>query len=713
MVQSYRQYYRGQMWHVVRDPTNNQFFRLNDAAYQFVAMLDGRRTVEAVWQACNEQLGDRAPTQVEAIQLLGQLYTSNLLASELPADAAGMFERYRKRVRREIGGYLQNFLFIRIPLIDPDAFLDRWVTVFGLAFTKVGFLLWAVLIGFGVNSIIGRFDELVASGSSENILDPSNLIWLYISMALIKGIHEFGHGFACKKFGHDAQSGGEVHTMGIMFLVFMPVPYVDASSSWALRSKWQRIIIAAGGMYVELAIAAIAAIVWSRTSPGITHSIAFNLMFIASVSTLLFNGNPLLRFDAYYILADLLEIANLSQRSKEYIYYLVKRYAYGFDKARNPSHSPGEKFWLLTYGLASVVYRVFICVGILMFVADKLFFLGSILAMGAVFAWVLKPMGKWFHYLFTSPELLRTRPRAIMVTVLFFVLLIGIIGLWPRPDYDRAPGIIEARDRALVVMAEDGFVDSTLDTDQQVAPGGPPLLTAHNDVLDRQLQKLKADENVFNEQLNAAMGTEVVVRQALERQLKAIGDEIRHTEQQIANLRLDSPREGTWIAPDAKRLEGAFIRRGQPIGEVIDFEDMIIRAVVSNELAPRLEQEVGVEGEVDVRVSGRPAIRFSGTIEWISDSGQYQLPSPSLGIGAGGPVMIDPTDQNGTKTVEQFFEVRVKDLVYEDGRRLEQTGDIFLRQRVYLRVAAGHRPWAVQWWRRIRQLVQRRFHTAI
>jgi len=193
-VQTYRQHYRGQMWHVLRDPSNNQFFRLNDAAYHFVGLLDGQRMVQDAWEICNRDLGDDAPTQVEVVQLLGQLYTSNLLAAELPADAAGMFDRYKKRVRREVGGYFKNLLFIRVPLIDPDVFLDRWVRVFGLAFTKIGFVAWIILIGIGFWSLSGQAANLTRQAGQ--VLDPDNLIFLYLSFAFIKVFHEFGHGFA-------------------------------------------------------------------------------------------------------------------------------------------------------------------------------------------------------------------------------------------------------------------------------------------------------------------------------------------------------------------------------------------------------------------------------------------------------------------------------------------------------------------------------------
>ena len=148
-VQVHRQHFRGQTWHVLDNPANNQFSRINEEGYRFIGLLNGRRTVAEVWQICNEQLGDRAPTQGEVIQLLGQLHTSNLLHVELPPDSEALFNRYRKRITREVQSYLMNLLFLRIPLLDPDRFLDRWVGIFGRVFSWLGLVLWLVLVGTG------------------------------------------------------------------------------------------------------------------------------------------------------------------------------------------------------------------------------------------------------------------------------------------------------------------------------------------------------------------------------------------------------------------------------------------------------------------------------------------------------------------------------------------------------------------------------------
>ncbi|HNX27634.1 MAG TPA: peptidase M50, partial [Phycisphaerae bacterium] len=372
-VQIQKQYYRGVGWYIIRDPANNDHFRLSESGYAFIALLDGYRTIEQAWKICLEKLGDDAPTQGEVLQLLGQLYMSNLLCGDMPPDCESLFARYKKRKLREIGATLGNILFLRLPLFDPDRFLEGFEKVFGWIFSWFGFALWAVLVVMGLAAVAGRWSDLVSQAG--NVLAPSNLVFMYLCFVVIKAIHELGHGLACKKFGRLEGDTGEVHTIGIMLLVFTPMPYVDATSSWSFRDKRRRIMVAAGGMYVEIAVAAVAAMLWAASASGsILHALSYNTMFIASVSTLLFNINPLLRYDGYYILSDILEIPNLYDRSKRYLYYLIRRYVWGIDSIINPAHTRGERIWFLPYAVASCIYRVIIFAGILLFIADKLFF---------------------------------------------------------------------------------------------------------------------------------------------------------------------------------------------------------------------------------------------------------------------------------------------------------------------------------------------------
>ncbi|NLF32325.1 MAG: hypothetical protein GX591_15725 [Planctomycetes bacterium] len=707
-VQIHRQHYRGQMWYVLQDPSNNQFYRQNESAYHFVAMLDGHRTVGEAWQLCNEQLGDSAPTQGEAIQLLGQLYTSNLIQCELPPDAQGLFNRFQKRIHREVKGYLSNLLFIRLPLFDPDRLLDRWVKVVGRIFSVWGALLWMIVVGFGLFAVINRIPALRSQGNA--VLDLENLPLLYLSFIFIKVIHEFGHAFACKKFGQYS-GGGEVHVMGVMFLVFTPLPYVDASSSWAFRSKWHRVIVGAGGMLVELFVAAIAAVVWARTPDGTTlHAIAYNVMFIASVSTLLFNANPLLRYDGYYILSDLLELPNLSQRAKQYLYYLVRKYVYGVRNPRSPAHSGGERAWFVFYGIASTIYRVFICTRILMFVADKFFFVGFGLGIAAIVAWVVVPFVKFLHYLATSGELMRVRGRAVGSTAAALALVVGLVGLVRMPDRYRFEGVVEPVTVVGVYAGTEGRVTELLANRTDVQ-AGDTILQLVNEELQAELDKALAERRAKAvERQLAIRDRKLAEANSLAEELAAYDEKIANLEEQLDRLTVRAEVSGTWISPKIDRVEGAYLDRMARVGLVADLSEVMIRCTTGQNESAELLEHIDRSGSVraEIRVKGRPDDYLEGvtTPKDIVPAGQKHLPSQALSYTAGGSVATVQDEQGQVQAMENFLEIHI----HPDGQgRLADGRSLLPGQRVAVRVDMPSKPLISQWVRKLRQMFQRRF----
>jgi len=703
-VQIHRQHYRGQTWYVVQDPANNQFYRLPPAAYHLVAMLDGRRTVGDVWRACNEELGDAAPTQGETIQLLGQLYGYNLIQAELPPDAESMFRRFRKRKTREVRGYLTNILFPRIPLIDPERFLNRWVGVVGWIFSPIGAILWVAMIATGIYFVAGHLDELIAQGKAVRVLSASNLPWLYLSAAVIKTFHEFGHAFACKRFGQKEKTGGEVHVMGIMFLVFTPLPYVDASSMWAFGSKWRRVIVGASGMLVELFLAAIAAVVWSQVAPGtVPHTIAYNVMFIASVSTVLFNGNFLLRFDGYYILSDILEIPNLWNRSREYIYYLVKRYVWGVRRARCPSQAAGEKAWLCSYGIASTIYRAFIVVRILMYVAGAVPLLGAILATVAVVAWVFVPLGKFVHYLLANAELTRVRTRAVATTAATVLVIAGLIGLIPLPDHTRAWAVVRAPKQSTIYVKTEGFLRSYLPSGSVVRLDAGPeegrvLLRCENRELELSRRQSHADLLLYEARWRQArQDNEQAAAQALAKKIELKQRELERLDEKIAELVIRAPHEGQWFAPGLDRSRGRYLMAGDPAGVLVDLRDPLVETVIGQDEAARLFVEVA--DRVEMRLPGAPEQTFGGSIIAKVPAGQKVLPSPSLATTGGGEIALNPDEPK--ETAQPFFRVFV--------RPDEDRPFLRANQRVAVRFALPSKPLAVRWYRALLQLLQKRF----
>ncbi|MHC4463777.1 MAG: efflux RND transporter periplasmic adaptor subunit [Planctomycetota bacterium] len=701
-VQVYKQYFRGQMWYVLENPSNNKFSRVSEESYQFIALLDGNRTVEDVWRLCDERLGDLAPTQGEIIQLLGQLYCSNILYVGLALDAESLFNRYRMRVRRQIQGFLTNLLFVRIPLIDPNNFLDRWLSVFGRVFTLPGFLLWLAVLFTGLYFVIGNLGELIYQSS--DVLAPDNLILLYVCMVVIKISHEFGHAFACKRFGRINGSGGEVHVMGVMFLVFVPLPYVDASSAWAFRRKRYRAIVGMSGVMVELFAAAVAAIIWANTSTGIIHIIAYNIIFIASISTLIFNGNPLLRFDAYYVLSDLIEIPNLGNRSRSHLYCLVKKFCWGLKNTRSPAHTIGESIWFTFYGLASTAYRIFICVRILLFLnnrlPEELFLLVPIFAGTAIITWVIFPIGRFIRYLATSSELSRDRTRAIGTTLGTLASIILFIGIIKMPDYCRVEGVVEPVDLSVIYMETDGFINGYLPSEKAIDPNGPPLIEAFNERLKAEQKALIAERTALQTKQRIAEMREIAVAQMLGEQILALEERIERIKYELASLKLHAPRRGVWVSPDIEKAGGMYLSRGERIGYVADLDDVLIRATAKQKLAAQLIEQA--RKEVEIRVKGCPSGLVKGQLEEIFPAGLEVLPSQALGYAVGGSMPTTPRDPYGIRAAELFFELRIRP-------DKDSSVRLLAGQRVIVRLQTRSKPLAVQWWLSLRQLFQRRF----
>ncbi len=698
-VKAHGQHFRGQKWYVLQDPLNNDFFRLSETAYYFTAMLDGSQTVAQVWRHCTDKFEDAAPTQEEVISVLSQLYNANLLQSNIAPDAEVLFQQYQKRKQREVQGFLTNLLFIRIPLWDPDQFLDLWVSLLGRFFSKAGFFAWTLIIGLGLWAVLGHMQELTNNASG--VFNPNNLPLMYLALVILKLLHEMGHAVACKHFGQLEGTGGEVHKMGITFLIFTPLPFVDASSAWALRNKTHRIVVSASGMLVEFAVAAVAAFLWILTAEGTTlHAIAYNLMFIASVSTLLFNGNPFLRYDAYYILSDLLEIPNLESRSKLYGAYLVKRYGWGLKNAHDPSHTKGEKSWLAFYTVASILCRLFVLTVIIITIGSKLAVAGLMISAMLFFAWIAVPLGKLIGYLATSKELARGRSRAVLTSLAMGCCIFTAAGLLNWPDRCRIEGVVEPVHLAEVYVETAGFVRNVQNTNTVTNPNGPPLIKSESPELESKRDWLLAEMQQFRIRRKIAQTHEAAAAQILAEKMTAVSEQIERNHQRLNALKLVSPISGTWIAPNIDRVAGTYLKRGDRIGIVASLDDLRIRAVAGQKKAARLIKEA--EEVVEMRVKGRPDLARTCRITAILPSGHEQLPSAALGYAAGGATQIDLKNPSGTQAAEPFFEILAVPSPGK-GPRLRPG------QRVILRFETLPKPLLAQAWRELLQIFQPRF----
>jgi putative peptide zinc metalloprotease protein len=691
-VQVSKRRFRGEIWYMFRDPFNNQFFRLRPEAHDFVIRLRSDRTVSEVWEECLNRDPDNAPGQEDVIQLLTQLYFANLLHFEKPADSAKLFERYRKRRQREMQSKLMSILFMRLPLFDPDNLLKQLMPIFRLLISPLGALLWLVSTGWAIKLVVDRFD--MASDQVQGILAPDNLFLLYLGLIVVKTIHEFGHALVCRRYG------GEVHTMGVMLLVFTPLPYMDATSSWAFRSRWERALVGAAGMIMEIFVAAIATFVWAYSGEGTLHSLAYNIMFIASVSTVLFNGNPLLRFDGYYILSDLLDIPNLSSRAMKHLRHLVERYAFGYKESFSPAQGRRETVYLTIFAILSGIYRVIVFSGIIFFVADKFLLAGMIMALIGVVTWVVVPLYKFFIYLSTNPRLARTRMRAVLVSAGFLSLLVLFLALIPFPDRFRAPGVMETMQYVQVVNDAPGYLKKVIvPSGRQVSPG-MALLEMHDRELELETEAVIGQKKETEALILKALNKEPADLEPLQKRLESIDAKLKDLELQRASLTVRAREAGIWVAPRINDLVGSWLDRGGVIGQIVNERSFRFSAVVSQDEAAELF--VGGISKVEVRIYGQGETNLAVSKFRIIPYRQEKLPSAALGWRGGGDLAVSVKDETGTRASEPFFQI------YAD---IVPTPEVLLLHGMSgkLRFTLKPRPLLFQWGHLFRQMLQKRY----
>lgn len=692
-VKIHKQSFRGQIWYVVEDPFNNRFFRFRPEAYTFIARLTQHKTVEEVWQQCLEEDPENAPGQPEVIRMLAQLYQSSLLQSDLSPDATRLFERQRRQKQRELKAKLLSILFIRIPLFDPNKLLDRLLPFARPFLTRFGFFIWVVTLLFGLKTVIDNAGALL--DQTEGILAPGRLAFLYLSFILVKILHEAGHGLLTKKFG------GEVHTAGIMLMVFNPIPYVDATSAWAFRERWKRVLVGSGGMIVELFLASIAAFVWAATDAGVWNALAYNVMFVASVSTLLLNINPLMRFDGYYILSDLTETPNLNQRSNKHVLYLLERYVLGNKDAETLAESKKEGFWLSLFATAGWIYRIFIFAVILWFVADRFFGLGFIAAMIGIVTFFIVPVVRLIKFLITEPRIEEIRLRAQLITASITAAIVLFLGFVPMPYAFRSHGVFQSNPHREIYSASPGILNLNIRPSLEKISTGDSLFEMSNPELPIQLQASQAERQEIEALLQVAFN-DPKVRLPAERQLEAVEKKIDRLQSYQQNLNYPAPLEGQWVVPAKEDLRGAYLQRGSPIGLILTPGQYTFLAVVSQRNAVHLFNEE-IRG-ANLKVPGQTEHKLNLQNLLFIPAEQQVLPHPSLGWAGGGPVEVATDDPRGIRTVEPFF------LVQAD-INLDSANSVVLGHnlRGVIRFRLPPTPYFWQGYQYLRRLLQKRF----
>lgn len=642
-----KQIYRGEQWYVLRDNLNNTFFRIKPEAYKFISGLNTKQTIEEYWLDSLEHQVDTTPTQDEVVHILSQLHGANLLYFKNSADSQKIFEKYTDKKTKELKTKLASFLFIRIPLWDPEKWLESIKGTIEQIISVKGLILWLGLFIYALTIVVENFDKL--SSEVEGVLAPSNLFLLYISLAVLKLFHEFGHGAVVKRFG------GSVNTFGVMFLVFTPLPYMDASSSWFFKNKWHRALVGSAGMIFELFFASIAAIIWVNTGDGIIHSICFNIMIIGSVSSLIFNGNPLLRFDAYYILSDILEIPNLYKRSTKQVYYLVQKYIFKLRDSVSYAKSKKEHFWLVSYAVLSSIYRIFVSIAIAMFVADQWFLLGVLVFVMAMMLWVLKPLYSLCKYLLFNMQLRTNRLRAITISSLFIGTLYILLFMIPVTNSIKLPGIVYQEGYSNVYAPTGGYLKEIYFKNGQDVKKGDLIAKLENKELDYSIIEINSQIEQTKALYLKAHKNSISDIKPIKKRLKKLKSQLDRIKKQKKELHIYAKSSGRFTSNDIEHYIGTWYKQRQSLGTIVPNGKSTFVAVAMQEQAFDLFDKNLKNGEIKLHGMSHITMDFE-SVKLIPFQ-KNSLPSASLGWFGGGDIAVS-NEGNGEKTLEYFFEIK-------------------------------------------------------
>lgn len=688
----HRHAYRGEVWHVLQDHATGRFYRFTPPVHHMIARMDGRRSVEELWEEVSGVHGDAAPTQGEVVRLLGQLHAADALLCDVPPDAEEILRRWKKTEYSRWKMNLRSPMSLSFPLFDPERILSRAARYVRPFFTVTGGLLWTAIVGTAV-VLAGMHWAELTENFTDRVLTAENVVSMILVYPFLKALHEFGHGCAVKRWG------GEVHEMGIMLLVLMPLPYVDASAATAFREKRRRMLVSAAGIMVDLFVASLAMFVWLLVSPGKVHSIAYNVILISSVSTVLFNGNPLLRYDGYYILSDGVEIPNLYQRGIEYVGYLFQRYVFGARQVQPPYAGPGERFWFVAYTVTSFVYRAFLYAGIILFIAGKFFIAGILLAVWAGISMIVYPAVKRIRFVATSPVLRNNRGRAVFATVAILAALLLLLFVVPVPSWTRTEGVVWVPEEALVRAGTSCFVGKVVVPPNSPVEKGTLLVECIDPVHYAEVRVLEAKLAELERRYDAARAQNPVETQILQAAIRSARADLARSKERRKELAIRSPAEGTFVIPGAQDLPDRFLKQGDLIAYVLNEKRPTVRVVVGQADVDLVRQRTK---KVAVRLTERLERVVPAVLVREVPGGLERLPSTILGVSGGGKVAVDPRDAAGGKALEKLFQF---DLELD-----RPVGNVYVGGRVYVRFDHGFEPAGFQWYRTIRQMFLRRFH---
>ncbi len=680
-LESKKHRYHGRAYWVVKEPVGLNYYRFHEEEFAILNMLDGNISLQQIKERFQAEFAPQRITLQDLQQFVGMLHRSGLVISQANGQGRQLRRRGDQKKKKELLGKLSNIFALRFRGIDPEKILNVLNPFTWWLFTVPALIIVAMFGLSAIMLVLINFQEFQTKlPTFEQFFAAHNWLYLGATMGIVKVLHEFGHGLSCKRYG------GECHEMGFMFLVFTPCLYCNVSDSWMLPNKWHRVFIGAAGMYVELILATIATYLWWFSQPGMVNFLCLSVMFICSVSTVVFNGNPLLRFDGYYILMDILEIPNLRQKASEILKRSFQKYCLGLELQENPFLPQRKQFWFALYTVASIIYRWVVVFSIMMFLMKVLEpygleALGRVVAVTGLAGMIIQPIWQSIKFFRTPGRASKMKRKNVLTSLTIATACIAGICFIPLPFHVDCAVVIEPQDARQVFAMVPGRLVKWNKKPGDRVEAGETIAELENSDLQYQLvsyygdyevsaQKLKAYRDMsYNDDQTAAQlkMQEEVVTTNLSR--------VQEFQKKVDMLKIKSKTSGViFPAPAKPQPKGAAAEQlpswhGNPFSEKNQdafFSDSDLLCYVGD--PDRMEAVLVVDQHdidlveegvsADIKIESARLDTFSGKIEKISEM-EMRVTPENLALQAGGRLNTEMDASGQLRPISTSYQARV------------------------------------------------------
>lgn len=645
-----RHLFRGEPQYVLSDPITFQNHRVSPQDYEILVRLDPGRTLGELFDEL-VRLGKLSIEDAEAYYaFVFSLHRLGFLSLPV-SDESGLYRRYAARRAAGQRRWPLKLVALRVPLVNPDRSLARTLPRVAWLFSRTFFALWLALVAGAGWIAWERMDELTAPLASA--LAPANLPWIWVLLVVLKAWHELGHAYACKHFG------GRVPEIGAYFILLTPCAYVDASAAWTFPRFWQRQVVNLAGMYFESIAAALAVFVWALTDPGLVHSLAYQTIFLASVVTIAFNLNPLMKFDGYYVLSDLLQIPNLASRASAWWAALGKR-ALGLP---SPMREPAVlQVTFALYGFGAALFQLALAITLGALIASQLFIVG--MAAGA--AYLVYSLGgfawRTARYLVLSPETRPVRGRAIGAAAVIGLGIPAALATLPWRQSLNVAAVVRAADSLVVHAASAGTIVGVHAQPGERIDGGTLLVSLSDEQADDVCATAAVRVELAEIRRFALLADSPAQAAEEAARLAAAQDALREALEDRAALRVASPREGRVLSVVGPRDMGRWLPEGAELAR-IGGEGWEVTFVLTEADFRAANPSAGAA--IEFRAADNAGRTLRGTVTRIRPAGSRSIREPALTIPGGGEIAVDALT---AEAAAHFFEVTASLDVSETAR---------------------------------------------